>query len=71
MVFEWDYEKNIMIVQDSIKPGQKPTEEQLQMVREAASRPIEFDEDCPEMSPEMLKSLRCAARQRNRIKKAN
>jgi hypothetical protein len=56
-----------MIVQDSIKPGQKPTEEQLQMVREAASRPIEFDEDCPEM----LKSLRCAARQRNRIKKAN
>ena len=53
-----------------IEKGQKPTEEQLQEIKEAAKRPIVFDEDCPELSPAMEKAFRCAAVQRNRRKQA-
>lgn len=50
----------------TIKEGQKPTEEQLAEVREAAKREIQFDEDCPELSPAMYKAFKCAVVQRNR-----
>ncbi len=53
-----------------IEKGQKPTEEQIQEIREAAKRPVVFDEDCPEMSPAMEKAFRCAVTQRNRRKQA-
>ena len=53
-----------------IEKGQKPTEEQVQEIREAAKRPVVFDEDCPEMSPAMEKAFRCAVTQRNRRKQA-
>ena len=59
-----------MTVMVEYKKGQKPTEEQLQEIREAAKRPIVFDEDCPELSPAMEKAFRCAAAQRNRRKQA-
>lgn len=55
-----------MIVTYTTKPGQKPTPEQIKEVQEASKHPIVFDEDCPESSPEMLKALRCAARNKNR-----
>lgn len=55
----------------TIDPGQKPTPEQLQEVEEAKKSPIVFDEDCPELSPAMMKALRCAVIQRNRMKKAS
>lgn len=60
-----------MIVKDYIKEGQKPTEEQLQMIKIASSKTIEFDEESPELTPEQIKAFQCAVRQRNRIKKAN
>ncbi len=41
----------------TIKEGQKPTEEQLQEVREEKNRPVVFDEDCPELSPAMYKGV--------------
>ena len=53
-----------------IEKDQKPTEEQIQEIREAAKRPVVFDEDCPEMSPAMEKAFRCAVIQRNRGKQA-
>ena len=34
----------------TIKPGQNPTEEQLNEVKEAAKKEIVFDEDSPELS---------------------
>jgi hypothetical protein len=49
-----------------IEKGQKPTENQLQEVREAKKYPITFDEDSPELSPAMYKAFKCSVIQRNR-----
>lgn len=53
-----------------IENGQRPTEEQLKEVEEAKKHPINFDEDCQELSPAMMKAFRSAVVQRNRNKKA-
>lgn len=53
----------------TIKDGQVPTEEQLDEVRAAAKRPVQFDEDAPELSPAMFKAFQCAAAQRGRRRK--
>lgn len=53
-----------------IENGQKLTEAQLKEVEEAKKHPIVFDEDCPELSPAMMKAFRSAVIQRNRSKKA-
>lgn len=53
----------------TIKDGQTPTKEQLEEVKAAAKREIQFDEDAPELSPAMFKAFRCSAAQRNRRKK--
>lgn len=54
----------------TINKGQKPTSEQLKEVEEAKKYPIEFDEDCEELSPAMMKAFKCAVVQRNRKKNA-
>lgn len=54
----------------TIKNGQASTREQLEEVRAAAKREIQFDEDSPELSPAMLKAFRCSIAQRNRKKNA-
>ncbi len=51
----------------TIKDGQVPTQEQLEEVRAAAKREIQFDEDSPELSPAMFKAFKCTITQRNRI----
>jgi len=53
-----------------IENNQKPTKEQLTEVEEAKKAAIVFDEDCEELSPAMLKALKCAAVRRNRRKNA-
>lgn len=53
-----------------IESGQKPTEEQLKEVEEAKKSPINFDKDCEELSPNMIKAFKSAVAQRNRKKKA-
>ena len=50
----------------TIKDGQTPTQEQLEEVKAAAKREIQFDEDAPELSPAMFKAFRCSVTQRNR-----
>ncbi len=52
-----------------IKDDQTPTQEQLEEVRAAAEREIQFDEDSPELSPAMYKAFRCSIVKRNRKKK--
>ena len=54
----------------TVKPGQKPAEEQLREVAEAKKCPIVFDEDSPELSPAMCKAIRSAVVRRNRQKNA-
>ncbi len=46
--------------------GKGLTDEQKAMLEKAAKSPITFDEDCPELSPAMMKAFRCAVSQRNR-----
>ena len=58
-----------MIKTFTIKEGQRPTAAQLDEVRKAAEREIQFDEDSPELSPAMYKAFQCSAAQRNRRKK--
>ena len=53
----------------TIKDGQIPTQEQLEEVKAAAKREIQFDEDSPELSPAMFKAFKCSVSQRNRKKK--
>lgn len=53
-----------------IKPGDKPTEEQLKEVEEAKKYPIVFDEDCEELSAAMIKAFKSATISRNRRKNA-
>ena len=52
----------------AIKPGQRPTDDQIREVLEAKKQPITFDEDSPEMSPAMFKAFKSAVIQRNRRK---
>ena len=54
----------------TIKDGQVPTQKQLEEVRAAAKREIQFDEDSPELTPAMLKAFRCSIAQCNRKKNA-
>lgn len=53
----------------TIKDGQMPTKEQLDEVKAAANREVQFDEDSPELSPAMFKAFKCSVAQRNRRKK--
>ena len=51
-----------------IEEGQKPTEQQLKEVEEAAKHPITFNKDCEELSPAMMKAMKVAVAQRDRKK---
>lgn len=53
----------------TIKEGQTLTKAQLDEVKEAAKRSIQFDEDSPELSQAMFKAFKCSVAQRNRRKK--
>ena len=44
------------------------TDEDRKMLEEARKNPITFDEDSPELTPEMEKAFRLAAKTRNRLR---
>ena len=44
------------------------TDEDRKMLEEARKNPITFDEDSPELTPEMEKAFRMAAKTRNRLR---
>ncbi|MCI8899592.1 MAG: hypothetical protein HFH76_03015 [Lachnospiraceae bacterium] len=58
-----------MIRTVTLNRGQKPTEEQIRQIEEAAKREIVFDEDSPELTPAMEKAFRLAAKNRNTQRK--
>ena len=49
--------------------NQRPTEEQIRQIREAAKKEIIFDEDSPELTPAMEIAFRLAAKNRNTQRK--
>lgn len=61
---------SIMVKKLVTTKGQKPTLEQLREVEEAKKYPIEFDEDCQELSPDFMKAFKNARIQQNRHKNA-
>jgi uncharacterized protein (DUF4415 family) len=42
------------IITSTVKVGQKPPKEVIKAVREAAKHPINYTDDCPKLSPEVL-----------------
>jgi uncharacterized protein (DUF4415 family) len=54
-----------MTVTSKLKAGAKPTRTQVERIRKAAKKPIEFDEDGPELTPKQMAQLAEAARLRN------
>jgi hypothetical protein len=57
-----------MIITASLSKDGILTEEQKKEIEEAKKIPITFDEDSPEMTPEMEKAFKVAVRMRNRLK---
>ena len=55
-----------MMVTYTLHRGQKPTPEQIAQIREAQKYPIEYDEDCPDLTPETYAAFKRAAVERNR-----
>ena len=58
-----------MIRTVTLSREQKPTQEQIEQIKEAAKREIVFDEDSPELTPAMEKAFRLAAKNRNTQRK--
>ena len=54
----------------TLNPGDKPTKEQIKEVEEAKKHPIVFDEDCPELSPALIKAYKDSAKNIKHRKKA-
>lgn len=58
-----------MIRTVTLNRNQKPTDEQIKQIDEAAKKEIIFDEDSPELTPAMEKAFKLAAKNRNTQKK--
>lgn len=54
-----------MIRTVTLDRNQKPTDEQIRQIEDAAKREIIFDDDSPELTPAMEKAFRLAAKNRN------
>lgn len=55
----------IMVRTVTLDRNQKPIEEQIRQIKEAAKKEIVFDEDSPELTPAMEKAFRLAVKNRN------
>lgn len=54
-----------MIRTVALDRNQKPTDEQIRQIEDAAKREIIFDDDSPELTPAMEKAFQLAAKNRN------
>ena len=52
----------------TLSKDEKLTDEDRKMLEDAKKYPIIFDEDAPELTPEMEKAFRLAAKTRNRLR---
>ena len=58
-----------MIKTATLTRNQKPTDEQIKQIEDAAKREIVYDDDSPELTPAMEKAFRLAAKNRNTQRK--
>ncbi len=42
----------------TLNPNRKPTSKEIKEIKEAAARPVTFDEDCPELTAEQLSEFK-------------
>lgn len=56
-----------MIVTAKLSKDGKLTDEQLKELEEAKKFPITYDEDSPELTPEMEKQFKVVVKMRNRL----
>lgn len=58
------------IVKTMVMNGQNPSESQIKEIEDAAKRPIVFDEDSPELTPDQYAEMAAlAAQRREELKK--
>ncbi|MBR1597806.1 MAG: hypothetical protein IJ661_02700 [Lachnospiraceae bacterium] len=55
-----------MMVEKTLYPWERPTQEQIEEIRRAADMPVVYDEDCPPISKTMGEKIRKAVQERNR-----
>lgn len=56
--------RHIMLVRKEIDITQNPTKEQIEMLQNAASAPIKYDEDCPALSDEELQDFKWISKEK-------
>ena len=63
-----EYDPSAMVIK-TLTPDMTLTDEQCSMLDEAAKHPIVYEDDCPELTPEMIEKFKRAARIRDERKK--
>ena len=63
-----EYDPSRMVLR-SLEPDAKLTPEQIAMLEEAKKSPIEYEEDCPELTPDMIEAFKRAALERDQRRK--
>ena len=64
MVIVGKYDPDTM-VSFTLTSDTKPTDSQLEMIQKASKKPIVYEDDCPELTPQMIEAFKKAANQRN------
>ena len=57
------------IVASVLYGNEKPTKEQIEEIRQAAKKPIVYDEDCPPLTKEQLKEFARIAKEQRKLRK--
>ena len=57
------------MVSFTLTSDMKPTDSQLEMIQKASKKPIVYEDDCPELTPQMIEAFKKAANQRNAMLK--
>lgn len=60
---------SMAIVTSVLYGNEKPTKEQIEEVRQAAKKPIVYDEDCPPLTKEQLKEFARIAKEQRKLRK--
>lgn len=55
-----EFDPDTMVIQ-TLTPDMQLTQEQIDMLDEAEKFPIVYEDDCPELTPEMIKAFKKAA----------
>jgi len=57
------------IITSTVRVGQKPPKEVIERIKKIVKKPINYTDDCPPSSPEVLKEFADLTAERNRRKK--